>query len=75
MYLMLTGKTPSYNKLNIDPNENPSAYNASDFLKKLFEIDPDKRPRAVTALNDRWLLNITKNRKISQSTQAKTVVN
>ena len=64
---MLTGNTPSFNnkQFNLDPNENPSAYNASDFLKKLLEIDPEKRPRAVNALNDRWLLNITKNRKVS----------
>ncbi len=38
---------------------------AWEFLKKLLESDPDKRPKAVTALNDKWLINITKGRKIS----------
>lgn len=36
--------------------------NAVDFVKKLLEVDPEKRIKAVTALNDRWLLNITKAR-------------
>lgn len=33
-----------------------------EFVKKLLETDQDKRIKAVTALNDKWLLNITKAR-------------
>jgi len=36
---------------------------ALEFVKKLLEYDYDKRIKAVTALNDKWLLNITKARK------------
>jgi len=36
---------------------------ALEFVKKLLEYDSDKRIKAVTALNDKWLLNITKARK------------
>jgi serine/threonine protein kinase len=36
---------------------------ALDFVKKLLEYDSDKRIKAVTALNEKWLLNITKARK------------
>jgi serine/threonine protein kinase len=35
---------------------------AVDFVKKLLEPDHEKRLKAVTALNDKWLLNITKAR-------------
>ena len=36
-----------------------------EFVKKLLEPDHDKRIKAVTALNDKWLLNITKARKLN----------
>jgi hypothetical protein len=35
---------------------------ALEFALKLLEADPQKRIKAVTALNDRWLLSIIKGR-------------
>lgn len=43
-----------------------TSQNAVDFVRKLLESDPQKRTKAITALNDRWLLNITKARKQNQ---------
>lgn len=34
--------------------------NAIELVRKLLDLDDDKRIKAVTALNDKWLLNITK---------------
>lgn len=35
-------------------------------MKKLLDIDEEKRIKAVTALNDKWLLNITKAKRNNQ---------
>ena len=40
--------------------------NAIELVKKLLEADDEKRIKAVTALNDKWLLNITKARRNNQ---------
>ncbi len=40
--------------------------NAIDLVKKLLDLDEDKRIKAVTALNDKWLLNITKAKRNNQ---------
>lgn len=40
--------------------------NAIVLVQKLLDLDEDKRIKAVTALNDKWLLNITKARKNNQ---------
>ena len=40
---------------------------AVEFVRKLLEADPQKRTKAITALNDKWLLNITKARKQNQT--------
>lgn len=76
--ILLSGEPPHSNTVNsqlivravIDSNfEYDSAewremsISAVDFVKKLLEVDHDKRIKAVTALNDKWLLNITKARK------------
>ena len=41
--------------------------NALDFVKKLLDSDCEKRIKAVTALNDKWLLTITKARRNNQT--------
>lgn len=40
--------------------------NAIVLVQKLLDLDEEKRIKAVTALNDKWLLNITKARKNNQ---------
>ena len=40
--------------------------NAIDLVKKLLDLDEEKRIKAVTALNDKWLLNITKAKRNNQ---------
>jgi len=37
--------------------------NALEFIKKLLNGDHDKRIKAVTALNDKWLLNLTRSKR------------
>ncbi|CDW71305.1 protein kinase domain containing protein [Stylonychia lemnae] len=40
--------------------------NAIELVRKLLDLDDDKRIKAVTALNDKWLLNITKAKRNNQ---------
>jgi len=40
--------------------------NAIELVRKLLDLDDEKRIKAVTALNDKWLLNITKAKRNNQ---------
>jgi serine/threonine protein kinase len=48
---------------------------AVDFVRKLLEPDSQKRTKAVTALNDKWLLSITKARKQNHKSLSQHVCN
>ena len=68
--VLLTGETPfeqakDKHMVEVDfelANWREVSGNAVELVRKLLDTDPEKRIKAVTALNDKWLLNITRKR-------------